>query len=122
MAKRKKNRELLLEAFPAAYVEHGLNATKAYKAIKTKASYETARVEGSKALAIPSIQERIRALLPSEEVEARVINEALSTEVKREMNWSEKHKYLETSLKLKGLLKHNDSDKSSVQVGIIIER
>ena len=117
----KKNKEHLHNAFPVAYVENGLNATRAYKAVKTKVKLSTANVEGSKLLAIPSIQDKIRSLLPSEEVEGSVIREAITAEVEEPMTWRDKHKYLETSLKLKGLL-NNNTEKPSVQVGIIIER
>ena len=117
----KKNKQLLHNAFPAAYIESGLNGSKAYKAIKVHAKDTTARTEASKLLATPNIQERIKAMLPSEEVEGRVITQAITAEIKEDMTWKDKHKYLETSLKLKGLLK-TANDKPSVQVGIIIDR
>ena len=124
MSKRKQKKisaELLLEAFPASYVAHGLNGTRAYKALKPYVSRDTARAEAPPILALPSIQERIRALLPSEKVESKVIHDALNAEVRRDMSWGEKHKYLETSLKLKGLLQ-NTTQQGSTNIGIIIER
>ena len=121
MKKKKISAELLQETFPAAYVQHGLNGTRAYKSLKPYVTKETARAEAPAILALPSVQERIRALLPSEEIESGVIREAITAEVEEPMTWRDKHKYLETSLKLKGLL-NNNTEKPSVQVGIIIER
>lgn len=119
--KKKKSRELLEEAFPVAYVQNGLNGTKAYKQLKPQVTNGTARAEAPAILALPSVQERIRALLPSEKVESKVIRDALTAEVLEPMTHRDKHKYLETSLKLKGLL-NNNTEKANVQVGIIIER
>ena len=119
---RRNQRKHLLDAFPAAYVANGLNGTKAVLAIKPHLKPRSANSEAPGILAIPSIQERIRALLPSEEIEGAVIREALTTKnIKKEINWTERHKYLETSLKLKGLLNNTDNH-SNVAVGIIIER
>ena len=118
---QRNQRKHLLKAFPASYVKHGLNGTEAVLAIKPEMQRNSARALAPDLLAIPSIQERIRALLPSEEVEGRVIRDALTGDIQKEINWTERHKYLETSLKLKGLL-NNTQDKSNVNVGIIIER
>lgn len=117
----KKNKDILAEAFPVAYVANGLNATKAYKQIKTGAKDSTARTEGSALLAKPDIRARIMALLPNEEIEAGVIRNALTGDIERSINWTERHKYLETSLKLKGLL-NNAQAQGNTNIGIIIER
>lgn len=121
----KRNSLALERAFPAEYIKHGLNGTRAYQAIKarqgTSITRQSASILASRQLDKVSVQDKIRALLPSEETEAGVIRDALATKPRKDMSWGEKHRYLETSLKLKGLLKNTD-DKSSVQVGIIIER
>ena len=117
----KKNKDILGKAFPVAYVRNGLNATKAYKEIKKGAKDSTARTEGSALLANPDIRARIMALLPSEEIESGVIRQALTGTIEREINWTERHKYLETSLKLKGLL-NNTQPQGNTSIGIIIER
>ena len=117
----KKNKHILAQAFPVAYVANGLNATRAYKEIKKGAKDSTARTEGSALLAKPDIRARIMALLPSEKIEARVIKQALTGDIQHEINWTERHKYLETSLKLKGLL-NNTQQQGNTNIGIIIER
>lgn len=116
----KKNRELLERQFPLEYIANGLNGTRAYKAIKVNATEQTARVEASRLLAKPNIQKTILELLPSDEVESRVIKQALSTKPRKEMSWGEKHRYLETSLKLKGYLKDN-SNTNNIQVNMVIK-
>ena len=111
---------MLEQAFPAAYIQQGLNATRAYRQIKKGASYDTARVEGSRTLAKPAIQKRIQELLPDDSLEAGVIISALQDKPVKEINWTEKHKFLETSLKLKGYM--TDRPESGANIGIIIER
>ena len=118
---KRTSAELLRESFPVAYVRNGLNSTKAYQELKPNVTRESARALAPAILADVSVQDRIRKLLPSEEVESKVIRDALTGDIAREINWTERHKYLETSLKLKGLL-NNNQDKSNVNVGIIIER
>lgn len=122
MKKKRISAKLLKEAFPVEYVKNGLNATQAYKTLKPNVTRESARALAPLILADVSVQERIRALLPSEEVESGVITEAITAEVEEPMTWRDKHKYLETSLKLKGLLNNNSTDSKNVNVGIIIER
>jgi len=117
----KRNREFLEKVFPVAYIQQGLNATRAYKQIKCAASYETARVEGSRILAKPAIQRRIQELLPDDGVEAGVIRDALYTKPFKGISWAEKHKFLETSLKLKGYMTAERAD-NDTNIGIIIER
>lgn len=117
----KRNKDILGQAFPAAYIANGLNASKAYKEIKKGAKDSTARTEGSALLAKPDIRARIMSLLPSEEIETGVIHSALTGTINREINWTERHKYLETSLKLKGLLQ-NTPQQGQTNIGIIIER
>lgn len=121
MKRRQKNRETLEQVFPVAYVANGLNGTRAYKSLKPNTTDKSAGVLASRQLEKVSVQQRILALLPSEKVEAGVIHKALTGTIHREINWTERHKYLETSLRLKGLL-NNNIDKSNVNVGIIIER
>ena len=119
--KQKISAKLLREHFAVAYVKNGLNGTKAYRELKPNVSKDTARAEAPAILALPSVQERIRALLPSEEIEASVIRQALTGDIERTINWTERHKYLETSLKLKGLL-NITAQTASTNIGIIIER
>ena len=121
MKRRQKNRETLEEVFPIAYVASGLNGTRAYKSLKPNTTDKSAGVLASRQLEKVSVQERIRALLPSEKIEARVIKQALTGDIQHEINWTERHKYLETSLKLKGLL-NNTQQQGNTNIGIIIER
>lgn len=121
MKRRQKNRETLEQVFPSAYIAHGLNGTRAYKSLKPNITDKSAGVLASRQLEKVSVQERIRALLPSEEIESKAIHDALTGDIERPINWTERHKYLETSLKLKGLLK-STPEQGNTNIGIIIER
>ena len=117
----KRNREASEKVFAHEYVTNGMNGTKAYKKIRAHVTDKSAGVLAVKELAKVSVQDRIRALLPSEEIESKVIHDALTGDIQRAINWTERHKYLETSLKLKGLLSSQPSQ-GSTNIGIIIER
>lgn len=122
MVYQKKQREFIEKAFPAAYVANGLNGTEAYKSVKKNVKNDAvAAVASSRLLSRDNVQERILALLPSEKVEARVIRKALSAKPEDAMTWRDKHKYLETSLKLKGLLR-NESQQNNVQINFSVDR
>lgn len=118
---RKKNRAYLERAFPVEYVKNGFNGTRAYLAIRPNASTETARVEASKTLAKHNVKKAIADLLPSDRYHRDIIKKALDQEVEMPMSWGDKHKFLRTSLELKGHLV-GDKGRSSVNIGLIIER
>lgn len=52
--------------FVNAYLSNGRNATQAYRSVHTKASWDTANVEGCKRLAKPGVQAEIQRRLRSE--------------------------------------------------------
>lgn len=66
------------------------------------------------------VQTEIKALLPSDEEVAGLIKAALSAPVEGEISWGEKHKYMETSLKLKGHLR-NEPNQTQINVGMVIK-
>lgn len=117
----KKNREHIEKAFPVEYVKSGFNGTRAYRAIRSNATAGTAAVESSNLLRKPNIKKAIAELLPSDRYHRDIIKKALDTEPSEPPTWSDKHKYLRTSLELKGLI--GDSTKNTnVNIGLIIER
>lgn len=101
------------------FVKTGGNATQAYKAINPKVKNTTAKTEGWQQLAKPCIKKAIQELLPKDEVESGVIKKALSQKTPETIKWSEKHQYLETSLKLKGYLDNKDKQ-GNTNIAIII--
>ena len=120
--KKNKNREALLKSFPVAYIENGLNGTKAYKSVKGQHIKSTsAGTEANKLLKIPEVQKAIVALLPREDEDTSVIKEAYNATRSQDISWKDLRGFTELSLRLKGHL-NNNTDKPSVQVGIIIER
>jgi len=116
---RTANAVALERVFAQEYVKNGMNGTKAYKAIRPHVTNESARSTAPTLLAKASVQKGILELLPSDDVEAGVIREALSAGRKdKSIEWRDIHKFLETSLKLKGYLQ-DKQQKSSLNIAII---
>ena len=107
---------LLERQFPKAYIENGLNATKAYMELKAPKSYKTATVEGSKLIAQPNIKRAIEDLLPKEEETMRILSDVYAAPREKELSYKELHKFWETDLKLRGKLK--DKAQNEVNIGI----
>ena len=80
----------------------------------------TARAEAPGILALPSVQRGIQELLPSVEEELGIIQEALGAEKPKKIDWKDTHKFVETRLKLRGLLK--EKQQSSTNIAVIIEK
>lgn len=116
----KNRKDFLQEGFPAQYIKEGLNGTRAYKALKPSVKLSTARAEAPGILALPSVQKAISELLPSVEEELGIISKALSTPKPNKIDWKDTHKFVETRLKLRGLLK--DKAQSTSNIAIIIEK
>ena len=106
--------------FARHFVEKGFNATRAYKAISPLVTEKSAGVEGSNYLADPRVQQRILELLPTDDAESKIFTEAYNAKRKRNIEWKDLHKYMETSLKLKGYL-NQDQTKPSVNIGLVID-
>lgn len=120
-AKRTRKPNTFLEqAFPAEYIRQGMNGTRAYLAIKPQVKVETARAEAPLILAKPSVRQAIMDMLPSDDVESKVIKDAFKAKRPDKIDWKDLHKYTELSLKLKGYL--NTETKGNVNIGIIIEK
>lgn len=115
---KKVKQEVRTTKYAEAFIKTGGNATRAYKAINPAVSLRTANEEGTKCLKKPEYQNKIIELLPKEQEEADVIIKAFRTKSPNIIKWSEKHQYLETSLKLKGLLKDKDSG-SNTNIAIV---
>lgn len=115
----RKNNKITEEAFAAAYVANGLNGTQAYKSLRPDTSNQVAGVQSTRLLKKDNVVKSIEALLPSVEEELKVIAEALGTPRPKTIDWKDTHKFVETRLKLRGLLDKSDKSKS-VNVGVFI--
>lgn len=119
-ARIRRPNAFLEKAFPAAYVENGLNGTQAYLSVKPEVKEITASSEASKLLRKPSIREAISEAMITAGL---TVEEAMKTH-KRNM-LQDKHfptsqKAVEDVYQLAGMM---DSEKNtSIQVGIIIEK
>lgn len=117
----RKTKEILKKKFAHEFIENGLNATQAYKTVKKIKDTKVARTLGSRLLADVDVQRTIKELLPSDDVEASIIKEAMSAQRESSISWKDLRGYTELSLKLKGHL-NNDNNKPSVNVGIVIQK
>ena len=122
MGYKKKQREFIEQAFPVEYVANGMNGTEAYKTVKKSVKNDAiAATQASRLLSRDNVQERILALLPSEKTEAKRIRDALKNKPSDPITWRDQHKFLETSLKLKGLLK-GENTQNNVQINFTVDR
>jgi len=116
----RRNALAIEAAFPAAYIAHGMNGTKAYKSLRPYVTDETARATAPLILAKDSVKKSIAELLPHDGVETALIREALSPErrTKELISYKDAYKYAELSLKLKGYL-DNDNKRGTVNIAIV---
>jgi len=118
--KRIKTGRMYLErAFPKAYIDNGLNGTKAYQSIKKTKNAKVATVSATRLLSKASVQKGIEALLPSEEETMKVFKEVYAAEREEILPYKDLHKFLVTDLQLRGKLKDNNS--TNVQVNMVID-
>lgn len=113
--------KILNKKFAHEFINNGLNATQAYKTIKKTKTLRVANVLGSRMLSKVDVQQTILDMLPSDDVEAGIIKEAMSAQREANISWKDLRGYTELSLKLKGHL-GSDSNKPSVNVGIVINQ
>jgi len=57
------NRKTIEAIFPAKYIENGLNGTKAYQSIRPHSPSDSAKVEASRILTKPNVQQALQELL-----------------------------------------------------------
>ncbi|TSC76703.1 MAG: hypothetical protein G01um101429_1148 [Parcubacteria group bacterium Gr01-1014_29] len=128
VAKMKKRRINSMEkptykqrAFARAYVKNKGNGTQAAVEAYNPRNRDTAHAIASENLRKPAVMREIERLLPGDEVEARLIHRAFSAKLPDDIRWSELHGYIETSLKLKGLLQ-NKPGNEAVNVALVIRK
>ena len=115
------NSEILDKAFPAAYIESGLNATEAYMRIKKPRTRLTARVEGSRVLSKPNVKAEIDRIMQDRGLTVELAMDVHKRNMTQGKNLSVSQTAVQDTYKLHGLLK-NDKEKATVNVGLIIER
>lgn len=106
--------------FADNYIKEGMNGKRAYQKLRPKVKDTTAMVEASKLLTKPKVQKAIADRMPSDSKLSSIISTALEEKPKQDIDWSTKHKYLVTALKLKGYL--NDEHTSTVNVGLFTSK
>ena len=109
-----------IEHFADAYIKNGMNGTKAYQAVVTTVGPRTAEVQAHRLLSKDKTKKAIADRMPSDALLSNVIKEAITEKPKQDIDWSTKHKYIVTALKLKGYLK--DEHNTSVNVGLFTSK
>lgn len=112
-------RKARIKKFAKTFVETGGNATQAMLSVNPSLTYKSANVEGCKELRKPSTQQEIINLLPDNSEEAMIIKQAYETNRSPIIKWGDLHKYMETSLKIKGIL-DNKQDKGNTNIAIVL--
>ena len=121
--KVKANRAILEAAFPREYVRNGLNATKAYKALKQSTTILTARVEGSKMLAKPSVQRSISELLDGAGLDLDQVTAIHKRNMTQSKQLSVSQTAVQDAYKLHQVAGFNKSDDKGVtNIAIVIDK
>lgn len=115
--------KLLLKAFPKKYVENGMNATKAYKQLKSSATQRTAEVEASKLLRKPEVQRSISELLDANGLDIATVQAIHLRNMTQDKKLSVSQTAVQDAYKLHqvaGFTKNDD--KAQTQIAIIIDK
>lgn len=102
-----KPKDLVEKQFAREFIANGMNSTQAYVAVKAPKNMHSARVQASRLLSKDSVQQHIRDLLPSDDVESGIIHKAFNADLPSDISWKDLRGYTELSLKLKGYLNTN---------------
>ena len=117
----KQKRDSLKErAFIIEYIKNGYNGTAAMQAVNKLLTKESASTQASRYLQKKSVQDAlIASMLPLEE-DMAIMKQALTSKRDKAISWADTHRFLETSLKLKGhLTKDTKNEGSKVNVGLV---
>ena len=108
--------------FAQEYVHNGFNGQRAAMKLKPLDKPASAAVRASRLLKDANVIKEIENLLPSDELESKVMHKVLNSVLERKdrPKYSEAHAYLETSLKLKGKLRGDKP--STTNYVLVIEK
>jgi len=111
--------DIKIKLFCNEYVNNGMNGTQAYISIYKNKNVSTAKVSASRMLSNPNIREYIVGLLPKDDLkEQDLIYKAFNSEKPKNISWRDIHKFVRTSLELKGKL--NKDKNTDVKIGLVI--
>ena len=109
------------EAFCREYIKCNMNQQEAYKIINPNLRDKVLSNLGNRMLANVSVRARIIELLNLDELEEKnLISQALKAEKPKIISFSELHKFIELSLKLKGKLETKNHNNQNI-IGIRID-
>ena len=114
-----KKKEMRRELFVAEYVRNGGDGAKAMLATnKSITTNNSAGVAAYRLLSEDKTHKSIAEMLPTDVTISRIIRKGIATETPDIMSWGEKHKLIETVLKLKGYLGDRPHN---VNIGLVID-
>ena len=118
---QRANRKALEKIFPIKYIENGLNGTKTYKAIRPNTPSATARVEASRILTKPNVQQALQELLQENDLS---VNQTMKIH-HRNLIQDEDLRVSQTAVqdvyKIAGLMNNRDSS-PTVNIAMIIKQ
>lgn len=107
------------EVFINAYCSNGMNGTQAMLKVSPDISVSSASCMASRYLAKESVREAILARMLPLDRDISIINQALEAKKEKAISWSDTHKFLETSLKVKGIDKKDSEPARKVNIGLV---
>lgn len=116
----KRNRALLEQRFPLEYIAQGMNATRAYKALKPHVINTTANVEGTKTLAKPSVQQALQELLQENNLTVGETMKIHRRNLLQKKNLHVSQTAVQDVYKLSGLLNNRDNN-TQVNIAMVIK-
>lgn len=108
------------QLFAREYFKNGLNAKEAMKVVNPNLEGSSLYSSASSMLRKPEVLKILYNLLPSVEEDVSMIQKAYAAKLPQNIAFKDVYKYLELSMKLKGLIDDKKAD-TDVKIGLVIE-
>ncbi len=113
------NRKTIEHLFPFKYIENGLNGTKAYQSIRPHSPSESAKVEASRLLTKPNVQQALQELLQENKLSLGETMKIHRRNLLQDQNLNVSQTAVQDVYKLSGLLNNRDSN-TQVNIAMVI--
>jgi hypothetical protein len=118
--KHEHEQNLKNQLFAREYFKNGLNAKEAMKVVNPNLEGNSLNSMASGMLRKPEVLKILYSLLPSVEEDVSLIQKAYAAKLPQNIAFKDVYKYLELSMKLKGLI-DDKKDQTDVKIGLVIE-
>ncbi len=108
------------QLFAREYFKNGLNAKEAMKVVNPNLEGNSLNSMASGMLKKPEVLKILYGLLPSIEEDVSLIQKAYAAKLPENIAFKDVYKYLELSMKLKGII-DDKKDQTDVKIGLVIE-